>query len=323
MKTIYGINNFEQVFDKPVGIGLGTFDGLHIGHMVLINTLINECKRTGLNSVLYTFSRHPENVLNKRIRTPLITTEAKKIELLKETALDYVFFEEFNETFSKISAENFVKNVLVDRFNIKLAVAGFNYRFGHRGLGDVKLLEKFGKVYGFKVIIVPPIKFENEVVSSTLIRNTILKGEMEKANKLLGRPFSIAGEVKGGKGIGRKLGFPTANIYPENYHVLPKEGVYITKTLVDGRFYKSITNIGSNPTFEEDNPISIETYILDFNDDIYNKKIEVFFIKEIRAEKKFINKDELIKQVKEDINRAKEFFALKYFSQHASPENST
>jgi len=323
MKTIYSINNMNHIFDKPVGIGLGTFDGLHIGHMALINILINECKQAGLSSVLYTFSRHPENVINKRLQTPLITTEAKKIELLKETELDYVFFEEFNEIFSKITAEDFVKSILVDRFKIKLAVAGFNYRFGYGGHGDVKLLEELGKVHNFKVIIVPPIKLENEVVSSTLIRNAIINGNIEKANKLLGRAFSISGEVKGGRSMGRKLGFPTANIYPENNHVLPKEGVYITRTLLDGRFYNSVTNIGSNPTFAENNPISIETYILDFHQDIYNKHIEVFFIKEIRGEKKFKNKDELMNQVREDINKAKEFFALKLFSQHASPENST
>jgi len=323
MKTIHGINNLDQVIDKPVGIGLGTFDGLHVGHMALINTLIDECKQAGLNSVLYTFSRHPENVLNKGLSTLLITTEAKKIELLEETALDYVFFEEFNENFSKIPAEDFVKNILVDRFRIKLAVAGFNYRFGHKGRGDVKLLEELGKTYNFKVIIVPPVKLENEVISSTLIRNMITNGNIEKANRFLGRHFSISGEIKGGKNRGKKLGFPTANIYPESYHVLPKEGVYITKTLLDDRFYNSITNIGSNPTFEGSNPISIETYILDFHQDVYSKKIEVFFLKEIRAEIKFSSKDELVKQVREDINKAREFFALKPFSQHASPENAT
>lgn len=306
MEVIYG--NTGVYAERPTGVGLGNFDGLHIGHMALINTLIKESRLNNLKSVVYTFTKHPENILRKKLFTPLLTTVDKKIELLEETPLNYLYFEKFDEDYSRMDPENFVRDILVGRLGAKLIVAGFNYRFGYMGNGNTDLLKELGKKYGYRVIIIPPIKIDNEVVSSTLIRQYVSRGNMDRVFKLLGRHYSINGEVAFGRNIGSKLGFPTANINPQSYMILPEHGVYATKTLLGGELYNSVTNIGRNPTFEGAVNITIETHILDFSGDIYGKKIEVYFISKLRGEKKFKSKDELIVQVHRDISNTREFF---------------
>lgn len=306
MKVIKGAK--KNTLKKPVGIGLGNFDGLHVGHLALINTLIDESKLHGLLSMVYTFTKHPENILRKKLFNRLLTNEEKKVALLSDTKLDALCFEEFDEDFSRLKPEEFVKNILVDKFNIKLAVAGFDYRFGYRGQGDVDTLRTLGEKYSFKVIIIPPIKVGEQVVSSTLIRQHVQKGNVGKVFKLLGRHYSVLAEVTSGRRIGNTLGFPTANIIAEEYLLIPKEGVYITKTLLEGKFYDSLTNIGNNPTFKDQTYTSVETHIIDFNEDIYGKKIEVFFLKRLRDEKAFDSKDDLVRQMKTDVLNAREFF---------------
>lgn len=304
-------NNRENLIERIngfTGVGLGNFDGLHIGHMSLISTLINESRLNGLKSIVYTFTKHPESILRKKLFTPLITTVGKKIELLADTPLDYLYFDEFDENYSRMRAETFVKEVLVGRLKAKLAVAGFNYHFGYKCEGDAKLLKELGKKYGFRVIIIPPLKVDDAVVSSTLIRSKIFKGDMDQVFKLLGRHFSITGEVRDGRRVGSRIGFPTANIHPENYLILPQNGVYVTKTLLDGNLYESVTNIGMNPTFGENTTVCVETHILDFSGNIYNKNIEVFFLTKIRGEKKFASKEELIDQITKDVVFARNFF---------------
>lgn len=309
MQVTYATDE-KNYYDCNTGVGLGNFDGLHIGHMALINTLIRESKLNGLASVVYTFKKHPENILRKKLITPLLLTEQKKIELLGETALDFLYFDDFNEKFSRLSPEEFVKNVLVDRLRIKLAVAGYDYRFGFQGQGDIDFLKELGKKYNFKVIVIPAIKCDNEVISSTKIRQSVIKGSLETAYKLLGRHYSITAEVVSGRRIGNTIGFPTANIHPEGYLVLPQNGVYITKTLLDGKLYNSMTNVGFNPTFEEVKQITVETHIIDFNQDIYGKKIEVFFLKKIRDEKKFDSVQNLIDQIAKDMQETREYLGI-------------
>lgn len=308
MEVIFGMD--KGVINAPTGIGLGNFDGLHIGHMALVNTLVNESRLNGLDSMIYTFTKHSENILRKKLFKPLLTTCSKKKQLLGETALNYLYFDEFDESFSRMKPESFVRNILAGRLKMRLAVAGFDYRFGYRGEGDVNLLRELGRLYNFKVIVIPPIKIEHETVSSTLIRENIAKGDMEKVFRLLGRHYSITGEVKDGRKVGSKIGFPTANLHPEEYLILPHNGVYITKTLLDGKFHPGLTNVGLNPTFGDVERISVETHLLDFNQDIYKKNIEVFFISKMRNEKRFKNRDELIGQIKKDIVTAKEFFDI-------------
>lgn len=307
MKVIYGAES-NYNFIKPTGVGLGNFDGLHIGHMALIDKLIKESELNSLDSVVYTFSKHPENIIRKELFTPLITSTHKKVELLEKTRLNYLYFEKFDENFSRMQPEEFVKDILVGKFNMRLAVAGFNYRFGYRGQGDTELLHKMGNELGFKVIVIEPIMLEEEVVSSTRIRSYILEGDMDRVFAFLGRHYSVAGKVEKGRRVGNTIGFPTANIYPEEYLVLPSNGVYITKTLIDGKMHPSISNIGNNPTFGGLDKISVETYILDFEKSIYGKEIEVFFISKLRGEIKFDSVKELTDQIEKDIEIAKKYF---------------
>lgn len=301
-------NNADNSKMRSMGVGLGNFDGLHVGHMALINTLINESRINGLGSMIYTFMKHPKNILRKKLFKPLLTTVNKKVQLLNTTALDYLYFDEFDEKYSRMKPENFVKDILLDKLKAKLVVAGFNYKFGYNGQGDAALLKELGKKYNFKVIIVPPIKIENTTVSSTIIREYVAKGDMEMVFMLLGRHYSITGDVRDGQKRGSKLGFPTANIHPEDYLILPHNGVYITKTLLDGKFHAGITNVGLNPTFGDITKVTVETHLLDFDQDIYDENIEVFFLSKLRSEKKFKNMDELVAQVKRDIKSAREYF---------------
>lgn len=307
LKVIYG-NESEYFAKRSTAVGLGNFDGLHVGHMALVNTLISEARIHGLQSVIYTFTKHPENILRKKLFTPLLTTVGKRVQILGETALDAVYFDEFDEDYSRMKPENFVRRVLLDKLGAQLVIAGFNYRFGYKGQGDIDLLRTMGKKFNFRVIIIPPVKVDNEIVSSTAIREYVKKGEMENVFRLLGRHYSLTGEVMDGKRMGRRIGFPTANLHPEEYLILPKEGVYITKTLYNGEFYSSLTSIGKNPTFEDSAKINVETHILNFNRDIYRSSIEVFFLSFLRNEIKFRNAQELSQKIHHDVNAAKEYF---------------
>jgi len=309
VKTIFG-NDGVKFNRRSTAVGLGNFDGLHVGHMVLVNALINEARMSGLESVVYTFTKHPENIIRKNLFTPLLTTVGKRIQILGETRLDHVFFDEFDEDFSRMEPEAFVKDILADRLGACVVVAGFNYRFGYMGRGDSELLKELGKKYGIRVIIIPAVRIGPEIVSSTAIRGYVLKGDMEKAALLLGRYYSIMGKVLDGKRVGRKIGFPTANLRPEDYLILPGNGVYLTKTLYEGVLYNSVTNVGVNPTFGETGAISVETHILNFGKDIYESNIEVFFLKKLRDEVKFGSGGELSAQISLDIKTATEYFGL-------------
>jgi len=303
-------SSMKKCMDKESGVGLGNFDGLHLGHMKLIDTLITESRKMGIESILYTFSKHPENILRKKLFTPLLTTVTKKVELLGRTSLDHIYFDEFDENFSRLKPISFVEEILVKKLKIRLAVTGTDYRFGYKGQGDVELLSHLGKVYGFRVITIPPVTIDNETVSSTGIRKNILSGNVHKASRLLGRNYSIAGKVVHGRQIGNKIGFPTANIIPEDYLTIPHSGVYITKTLLDGKIINSVTNIGNNPTFKDVEKTSIETHLLDIDQEIYGSNIEVFFLTKIRSEKEFGSVEELIIQIKKDVQFAREYFNI-------------
>ena len=293
---------------KNIGMGLGNFDGLHIGHMSLVSALIAECEKRGIKSMIYTFKEHSANVLGNKKKIPQIITVEKKIQLLSRTKLDYIYLENFTYEYAGLSCENFVKNILVDKFNVKFVVVGFNYTFGKMGAGTAEELKLFGEKYGFDVFVIPPIRIGRETVSSTLVRKYVKNGLMDKARICLGRYYSIYGTVKMGRQIGSTIGFPTANIIPEDYLVMPKSGVYVTCTVLDGELYNSITNIGKNPTFGELKNISCETHIFSREGNLYGKRIEVFFMAKLRGERKFDSKEELCSQINSDIIAAREFF---------------
>ena len=306
MRVINEINRNEV--RSGLGVGLGNFDGLHIGHMSLISDLLAECEVRNINSMVYTFNNHTENVLSNKKGVPQIITLEKKIELLSRTKINYIYLEDFNRQYAQMEPEAFVKNILIDRLNTKFIVIGFNYTFGRNSSGNTELMKYYGRKYNFDVLEIPPIKIGKDIISSTLIRKYVRSGDVNKFRICTGRYYSIYGLVQMGRQIGTTLGFPTANIIPENYLVLPRPGVYITYTVLDGGIYNSITNVGNNPTFKGSGKISCETHIFGRQGNLYGKRIEVFFMAKLRGEIKFENKDELCKQINMDIIAAREFF---------------
>lgn len=279
-------------------VALGSFDGIHMGHMSLINKTVELAQKNNAKSIVYTFKNHPREVINKDASIELLMDNEEKYNVLKENNIDIIKFQEFNKDFMQKSSEEFVRD-LVEEFNVKGIVVGFNYRFGYKNSGDVNLLEKLSTTYNYELYVMPAFTYNNLVVSSTEIRNVIKEGSIEKANIMLGRAYTLHGTVERGKQIGRTIGFPTANLKYNLKKILPKEGVYYTEVLVNNILYKAITNIGNNPTVNG-SKITVESYLLDFDEDIYDKEIKVYFLKYIRGVRKFNSLDELREQLQKD-----------------------
>ncbi len=305
MKVIH--DKKHVVGNQSFGIGLGNFDGIHLAHKELINTLVDECIKRDLPSMIYTFTEHPVNVLSSN-KIKIISTMEKKTAILEGMNVDFLTLCQFNQTFADMEAVDFVKDILVKRYHVKLVIIGFNYHFGYKGLGDVNLLKNMGKEYGFEVISLDPIYFQGEIISSSNIREKIKNGDMIGTKKLLGKYYSMNGRVEYGNRIGTVMGFPTANIIPLRDYALPKYGVYYTNTIVDGKRYESITNLGFNPTIAEGKKVIIETHIFDFSGWLYGKEIEVIFKQFIRNEQKFDNFEQLKEQVLLDISVVKKIY---------------
>ncbi len=288
------------------GVGLGNFDGVHIGHASLMRTLKEACEKQGLPSMVYTFANHPNHVLGKIQETPLIITNEQKADLVEEQGIDELYFEHFDRAYASMEPETFVRRILVEKLNAKIVVVGHNYSFGNFGRGDAAMLTQLGKQYGFTVIVVPHItrcleKREEVVVSSTVLRRIIKSGQMEEYVNLTGRHYSIPGHVVEGRRVGRSLGFPTANIIPRAGFALPDFGVYASITVKDGIPYMSITNIGNNPTFAGITQVTVETYLLDFEGPLYGAAIEVYFLCKMREECKFPSPEALQIQLRQDV----------------------
>lgn len=293
-------NYKEAKKGNPYCIALGSFDGVHIGHQKLIERVVNKGKELDCNSMVYTFMEHPKKVLNSDCYQELITQNMKRIKIMEKLGLDAVYLENFQEIM-KMDADVFIKEILVSKFNIKYAVAGYNFTFGNKKDGNAELLREYGDLYGFEVDIVDAVRINGNIVSSSLIREKIKNGEVETVKEYLGRNYSIDGQVIHGKKIGGKIGIRTANLSINKDLVVPKPGVYFTDTVVNNNVYKSVTNIGTNPTFNGCN-MTIETHIIDFNEDLYGKNIEILFLKWVREEKAFNDASELKKQILDDIN---------------------
>lgn len=308
MKIITSLENSELDFFKT-GVALGNFDGVHIGHQALIVNLISICKQNNLKSVVYTFRNHPKRLTSAQGAPKKIISNEQKFHILKELGVDYVYFVEFDEYQRKLSPENFVKEILKDKLKMVYSVVGFHYHFGYKAQGDVHLLNDLKSKYSYDTRIIKAVKIQDEVISSTGIRALIEKGDINKVNLFLGRKYAIKGKVIQGKGNGKEFGFPTANIAIEEDLILPSRGVYFTKTIVDNRMYHSITNIGCNPTLGV-NPITVETHIINFDEDIYGKEIEILFFQKSRDEVKHAAIADLIQQIGEDIRSVKKFFNI-------------
>jgi riboflavin kinase/FMN adenylyltransferase len=292
-------DNFEKHFTKSTYIALGSFDGLHLGHINLINRTVKLARNNKANSMVFTFKNHPLSTINPEVSPKILMNNESKISVLKDAGLDIINMANFNEEFMKICPEDFVIHLL-NNYRAKGLIVGFNYRFGYKNLGDVSLLKKMSKAHKFSLNVVDSVKYKGQVVSSSIIRTIISdEGDIKKANKLLTRPFMLQGEVIHGKQLGRKLGFPTVNLDYDKTFVIPKGGVYYTIVECNSDLFKGITNVGYNPT-TCDNKLSIETHILNFNENMYDKNIKIYFIERIRDESKFGSLTELADQLKKD-----------------------
>lgn len=291
-------DNFKTKLKYPTYIALGSFDGLHLGHMYLINKTVELSKENNAKSMICTFKNHPLSVINQDISPKLIMDNDTKINLLEKTGIDIVNLVNFDKDFMKITPEEFIEN-MVKFYNAKGIIVGFNYRYGYKNLGDIEMLQKYSRILGYKLYVCEAISINNEIVSSSKIRHLIDDGNITKANELLGRPHTIIGEVIKGKQFGRTIGFPTINLNYNKKYILPKGGVYFTVVEYDNHFYKAITNIGYNPTVVG-HKLSVETFILNFDKQIYGKVVKINFVNRIRDEVKFNTIDELKKQLLKD-----------------------
>ncbi|MDD5794960.1 MAG: bifunctional riboflavin kinase/FAD synthetase [Clostridiales bacterium] len=300
----------KDILQKGTYVALGSFDGLHLGHISLVNKIVELAKKNNSLSMVYTFSNHPRKFVKPNENLKLLTDFNTKVKILKNHNVDITYFEKFDENFMERSAEEFIV-YLIDKFNVKGIVVGFNYKFGYKNLGNTETLKKLSKKYNFDLYVMEPCKYKDKAVSSTRIRHEIINGNVFDVFNMLGRPYHLLGKIVYGKQIGRTIGFPTANLYINKDFVIPKIGVYYTNVFVDGILYKGITNVGTNPTVHG-SKLTVETFILDFNEDIYGKNIEVIFIKKIRNQTKFNNIDELKNQLIKDKNTARNENLYKY-----------
>ncbi len=304
---IYSLSDLPLSFSTVIAIG--AFDGLHLGHL----RLLEEAKKLGeellATPVMLTFSPHPREVLQPQIPFYYLTLLDEKIETLSALSFPVMVVLPFTRSLAELTPDIFVEQYLVDYLKVKAVIVGYNFRFGRGRSGDAEFLLKMGEKYHFMVRIVEPVEIEGIRVSSSLIRELLLKGEIERANKLLGRPYSLKGRVISGKGRGRILGFPTANLEISSKKLIPKEGVYATWVYIDNKKFKGALNIGKNPTFE-DKKLSIEVHILDFSEDLYNKTIKIELIKYIRGEQKFPSIEQLVEQIKKDCQVVKEILSV-------------
>jgi riboflavin kinase/FMN adenylyltransferase len=298
MKIFNNIKSYSS--EKESILTIGTFDGVHIGHNKILTKLVEESKKNNLSSLIMTFFPHPRMVLQKSQEIKMIDTIDEKIHLFEKTGVDNLIIQPFDENFSKIRAKEFVEEILVKKLKIKHIIIGYNHRFGKDREASVDDLKKFGLNYMFTVEEIAAQEIHSIAISSTKIRNAILKGEIKKCNEYLGRNFMLTGEVVHGDGLGKKINFPTANIeIPETYKIIPKNGVYLVKAIINSEIYFGMMNIGVRPTIGGENK-SLEIHFFNFKDNIYNKTFSVEIICKIRDEEKFSSIDELKIQLKKD-----------------------
>jgi len=279
-------------------IALGSFDGLHLGHLSLVRKVKSLAKENNGKSIVFTFKNHPRAFININNKIELIMTNEEKVNVLQKEKIDILAFKNFDEKIMNMMPEEFIR-YLCKTYNVKGIVVGFNFKFGYKNLGNVELLKKLEEEYKYKLYVMKPYKSEGEIISSTIIRKELVNGNVRKAFNMLSRPYMLSGKVIDGKKLGRTIGFPTANLKINEQKVIPKKGVYYTNVKIDEKIFKGITSIGNNPTVNGQE-LTIETYILDFNNDIYGKEINIYFIDRIRDEIKFSNINELIEQLKKD-----------------------
>ncbi len=306
VKSIKVYQNFNIKKDHKNSIILiGNFDGLHAGHQKLFYFAKKFKKKHKIKIGVFTFEPMPKMFFNKKLKNFRISNKIQKIDLLEKVGVDFVIVKKFDKNFSKIKSIDFIKDILNKKLNAKFIFVSNNFRFGNKREGNVKQLMKYEKIHNYRIIKPEPLLISKQVISSTLIRNFLQNGKLNEVNRLLDRNWSIVGKVQKGRQLGKKFGFPTANIDIKDY-VIPKPGVYAVKVKIqkNNKFIKGIANLGYRPTFNQ-NKILLEVHLFNFSGNLYNKYLTVNFMKFIRKEKKFKNVDQLKRQVKSDLLKAK------------------
>lgn len=310
MSKVKNIETYKST--EPTVVTIGTFDGVHIGHQKIIKRLINTGKSQGLKSVILTFFPHPRMVLQKDSNIKLINTIDERSAILDSVGLDLLIIKKFNKAFSRLSAEDFVKQVLVDKLHVKKVIIGYDHRFGRNRNADINDLKIYGETYGFDVEEISVEDIDDVAVSSTKIRKALNEGDINKANSFLGYDFMLSGIVVKGKGLGKQLQYPTANIFiEESYKLIPKRGSYIVSSRIDNETIFGMMNIGVNPTVDGKKE-TIEVHFFDFNKDIYNQKIQINLLERIRDEQKFDSVDALKSQLQKDEETTLRFINSNY-----------
>ncbi|HIB36823.1 bifunctional riboflavin kinase/FAD synthetase [Mesonia sp.] len=296
--------------NPPKVITIGTFDGVHIGHRKIIKRIVETAANSALESAVLTFFPHPRMVLQKEVGIQLINTIEERKKILLNTGIDHLFVYPFTQEFSRLTAQEYIEQILVKKLNAKKVIIGYDHRFGRNRNADIEDLKQYGKKYGFKVEEISKQEVDEIAVSSTKIRAALEEGEIEKANTYLGSEFLLSGSIVKGKGLGKGLGFPTANLkVEEDYKLIPQTGVYVVRSIIDSEEVFGMMNIGYNPTVGGSEK-TIETYFFNLDKNLYGKNIQIEMLKRIREEKKFSSVEQLVEAMKED-----QEFSLNFINQ--------
>ncbi|WP_297764002.1 bifunctional riboflavin kinase/FAD synthetase [uncultured Muriicola sp.] len=308
MVTVQSISKYDK--NHPSVITIGTFDGVHVGHKLILERLINDARINNRVSAVLTFFPHPRMVLQKDSDLKLLNTIEEKKKILEDLGLDYLIIQPFTKTFSRLSATAFVRDLLVNALHAKKVIIGYDHRFGRNRNANIIDLKAFGNALDFEVDEIPAQEIEAVAVSSTKIRNALLEGDVATANTYLGYSYMLNGEIIRGKGLGKELGFPTANLHIEEaYKLIPKNGVYVVQSRLKNKMVYGMMNIGTNPTVDGQHQ-SIEVHFFDFDEDLYHQLIQVNILHWIREEHKFNSLEELKKQLKKDKKTARILITL-------------
>ncbi|MEP6920893.1 MAG: bifunctional riboflavin kinase/FAD synthetase [bacterium] len=305
MRLFHGTDNAE--IQRPTVLTLGVFDGLHLGHQLIMRTVVERARAIGAVPTAITFDPHPRAVLHPASSPPLLQTLDQKVEGFGVLGIEQTIVVRFTEEFSKINARDFLEDVVKDRLQAHEVYLGRGFAFGHNREGNIDLLQRVSKELGFVAGEVPEVRLRGQRVSSSKIRELLSTGHVNLARRMLGRPYGVEGRVVRGNERGHTLGFPTANLHPQN-RVIPAHGVYVTGTLIDGQWRRSVTNVGTRPTFESGTEPSVETFVINWAGDLYGDVIRVRFLYRLRDEKKFASLESLKTQIEKDVIRAENYF---------------
>ncbi len=306
MKIVRGLKAYSERFPNPV-LTLGNFDGVHLGHQAIFQKVVARAREIRGTSIAFTFEPHPLKVIAPERSPRLLNTFHGKMKLLSAFGMEVVICANFTRAFADQNPDDFAREVLHEKIGVKEVYVGYDYAFGKGREGSIESLKRMGQIHGFEVGVIDAVQVNGVVVSSSVIRDLVAMGKVEDAANLLGRYYTIEGEVVHGVQRGQKLGFPTANLNTVN-ELVPGYGVYAVIAVVEGHSYKGVASIGVRPTFDA-GPASIEVYLFGFHDSLYGKHMEVSFIKHLRGEEKFADAEALVRQIRKDVEAAKRALA--------------